>query len=161
MLQPSETAPDFELPLLNGGPWRLSDALRRGPVLLVFFKISCETCHLTLPYLQRLADAKHPGAPQLLAVSQDNAEDTQYFHDEFKTSMPTLLEDTDTWKTSNAYGIANVPAVFLIGQDGRIQRSFEGFFRPDLESLGALFGVTLFGPDDRVPMLKPGCMSKN
>jgi len=161
MLQPSDKAPDFELPLLTGGLWRLSDALQKGSVLLVFFKISCETCHLTFPYLQRLVDAGQSGAPQLLAVSQDNAEDTQYFHDEFKTSMPTLLEDPATWNVSNSYGIANVPTFFLIGADGVIERSFEGFFRPDLESLAELFGVNLFGPGDSVPLLKPGCMSKN
>jgi peroxiredoxin len=32
------TGDDFELPDQEGRPWRLADALARGPVLLVFFR---------------------------------------------------------------------------------------------------------------------------
>ena len=38
MIQPGEQAPDFELPDQDGRPWRLSDQLQAGPVLLVFYR---------------------------------------------------------------------------------------------------------------------------
>lgn len=33
-----DAAADFELPTHDGGSWRLSDALRGGPVLVVFYR---------------------------------------------------------------------------------------------------------------------------
>src|SRR5205085_12417845 len=36
-------APDFELNDANGRPYRLTEALRRGPVALVFYKSECPT----------------------------------------------------------------------------------------------------------------------
>ncbi len=33
-----DTAIDFELPDQSGSPWRLAEALARGPVLLVFYR---------------------------------------------------------------------------------------------------------------------------
>ena len=156
MPQPADGAPDFELPLLTGGSWSLAEALSKGPVLLAFFKIACPTCQLTFPYLQRLADSRAPGAPQLVAISQDNSGDTIYFQQQFGVSMPTVLEDTRTWNTSNAYRISSVPSLFLISRDGSVAHSFEGFVRSELEKLAELFAVPIFGPEDRVPAMKPG-----
>ena len=156
MLQAADPAPDFQLPLLTGGLWKLSEELRQGPVLLAFFKISCPACQLTFPYLQRLADSRHRGAPRVIAISQDNADDTTDFQRRFGVSMPTLIENSRTWTTSNAYGIASVPSLFLIGEGGVISRSSEGFHRAELEKLAELFAVPIFGPEDRVPAMKPG-----
>jgi peroxiredoxin len=156
VLQPADKAPDFELPLLTGGTWWLAEALRERSVLLAFFKISCPTCQLAFPFLQRLADSAHKDAPRLVAISQDNVSDTTYFQQRFGVSMPTLIEDSRTWGTSNAYQIASVPSLFLIAQDGTISRSSEGFHRAELEKLAELFAVPIFGPEDHVPAVKPG-----
>ena len=48
-LPPGSKAPDFELPDRDGASHSLSDALRKGPVLLTFFKISCPTCQFQSP----------------------------------------------------------------------------------------------------------------
>jgi len=50
-------APDFSLPLLQGGSFSLHDALKGGPVLLAFFKISCPVCQFAFPYIERLFQA--------------------------------------------------------------------------------------------------------
>ena len=52
--------------------------------------------------------------------------------------------------------ITHVPSMFLIGQDGRILKSINGFHRAELESLGDLFGIPTFRADERVPILRPG-----
>jgi peroxiredoxin len=156
MLQPPDSAPDFELPLLTGGSWRLSDALRESPVLLAFYKISCPTCQLTFPYLQRLADSKHAGAPRLVAISQDNAADTTSFMQRLGVTMPTLIEDSRSWAASNAYKISSVPSLFLVTKDGTIATCIAGFHRAGLEDLAEHFAVPVFGPEDKVPDIKPG-----
>jgi peroxiredoxin len=139
-------APDFELPDLSGEPWKLSEALKNGPVLLVFFKVSCPTCQLTLPFLERF------DSPQVIAVSQDDAAGTRGFG----TKLRTVLDTPRTYPVSNAYGITHVPALFLVESDGRISDSVEGFSKANLEKWGARFGVAPFHPGEQVPALRPG-----
>ena len=55
-------APQFELPLIEGGAeFSLESARARGPVLLVFFKISCPVCQYALPFFERLYRAHGGG----------------------------------------------------------------------------------------------------
>ncbi|MGD1070136.1 MAG: TlpA disulfide reductase family protein [Bryobacteraceae bacterium] len=156
MLANRNFAPNFELEDLAGKKWSLAEALKRGPVLLAFFKISCPTCQLTFPFLQRLADGGGKEAPQLVAVSQDDAADTAQFNKRFNLSMRTVLDPPRTYPASNAFGISHVPSLFLIEPDGRIHISGSGFGKFHLEELGARFGVSPFRPEDRVPVLQPG-----
>ncbi len=156
MLATGENAPGFALEDLAGEKWFLAEALKRGPVLLAFFKISCPTCQLTFPFLQRLADGGGKDAPQLVAVSQDDAAGTSQFHKRFSLSMRTLLDKVRAYPVSNAFGISHVPSLFLIEPDGRISMAVEGFSKAHLEKLGERFGVAPFHGDDRVPILQPG-----
>jgi hypothetical protein len=57
---------------------------------------------------------------------------------------------------SNAYGISSVPGLFLVEPDGTISRVLEGWSKMDMEALGAAAGMTLFRPDDSVPVWKAG-----
>jgi peroxiredoxin len=77
------TAPDFSLTSLDGKPFSLRDALARGPVVLIFFKISCPTCQYALPFYERLFQAYKNQHVMLVGVSQNNAEDTAAFAKEF------------------------------------------------------------------------------
>ena len=61
----------FRLPEVDGGEVVLSDLLRRGPVVLVFFRFAgCPACNIALPYY---ASELHPGleaaGATLVAVS--------------------------------------------------------------------------------------------
>jgi peroxiredoxin len=116
---------------------------------------------LTFPFLQRLADgAGAPqtgnGAPQLVAVSQDDAAGTAQFHQRFNLSMRTVIDKPRAWPASNAFGISHVPSLFLIEPDGRISMAVEGFSKAHLEKLGERFGAAPFHSGDRVPVLQPG-----
>jgi peroxiredoxin len=156
MLEPGAPAPAIDLPDLDGNQWTLEDALRRGPVVLVFFKISCLTCQLTLPFLQRLVDSEHPVVPQLIAISQDDAADTRLVQEQFGISMPTLLDKGPLFAASNAYRITSVPAIFVIETGGRVSSAVDGFNKAALEKLGERYKVTPFRATDQVPALRPG-----
>ncbi len=156
MLATGEKAPDFDAKDLTGETWSLGEALRRGPVLLAFFKISCPTCQLAFPFLQRLTDGAGEQAPQLVAVSQDEATATTVFHKRFHLSIETVLDQAPAFPASNAFGISHVPSLFLIEPDGRISTAVEGFSKTHLEKLGERFGVSPFRTADRVPVLQPG-----
>ena len=156
MLAAGVTAPDIDLDDLSGCSWSLAEALKRGPVLLAFFKISCPTCQLTFPFLQRLADGAGKDAPQLVAVSQDDAAGMAQFQQRFNLSMRTVIDKPRTYPASNAYGVSHVPSLFLVERDGRISLAVEGFSKAHLEKLGERFDAAPFHADDRVPVLQPG-----
>jgi peroxiredoxin len=159
VLETGNHAPDFTWPAIDGKTYSLNDALASGPVLAAFFKVSCPTCQFTLPFLDRAA--KHFGC--VWGVSQDDERATRDFGKHFRVSLPLLLEDTDDYPTSNAYGLTHVPSIFLIGTDGEILDSCVGFGREDLlrmtgklETLTGKKNFTLFNAGEDIPKLKSG-----
>jgi peroxiredoxin len=147
MVGVGEQAPAFRL-----GAFALEGLT--APVLLAFFKITCPTCQLTFPFLQRLADR---GGPRTVGISQDNAAGTAEFNAAFGVRFETVSDPaSEGYKVSNAYGLTHVPALLLVEPDGRISWTSEGFSRPALEQLALRFGVELFEPADRIPNFKPG-----
>jgi len=157
-LTAGQHAPDFRLEDLAGdGEKTLGELLARGPVFLAFFKVSCPTCQYTLPYLERMFRGRAEGAAGMFAVSQDDAEATREFHQEFGVTMPTLLDSARFgYPASNAYGLSHVPSMFFIEPDGNISWSSVGFVRKDLEALGEKLGAKPFQAGERVPEMKSG-----
>jgi peroxiredoxin Q/BCP len=94
-LQPGSQAPDFLLPDAEGRRFALADALKRGPVLLAFFKVACPTCQYALPFVERLARRLEGGAVTVWAISQDSPEHTAMFNREFGISLPPLFDPED------------------------------------------------------------------
>ncbi len=154
-------APDFELPSVEGTPFPLQGALSRGPVLAVFFKVSCPTCQYTFPFIERLHKLAGNGSVQILGISQDSREETEEFCKEYGISFPVLLDEND-YAASNDYGLHFVPTLFLIGNDGEIQLMSEGFCKADLLELQSKLklphgtGKELFKAGENVPEFRPG-----
>jgi peroxiredoxin len=154
LLDPGSRAPGFRLSRLEGGPAALAELTARGRVLLVFFKVTCPVCQLTLPFLERMHAS---GTLAICGISQNDATDTREFNRCFGVSFGTLLDAEDEdFPASNAYGISSVPSMFLVEPDGVIARVIEGWNKMDMEALGAAAGMTLFRPEDNVPAWKAG-----
>jgi peroxiredoxin len=130
-LIPGASAPDFELRALDGRRFVLRDELASGPVVLAFFKVSCPTCQYAFPFLERLERAYGHKVVRVIGVSQNNPRDTAAFIKEFDVTFPVLLDDTEKYPVSNAYGLTNVPTIFWIGQDGKIEVSSVGWVKAD------------------------------
>jgi len=150
---PGDRAPEFTLPLLDGGEASLQQLLTRGPVLLAFFKISCPVCQLTFPYLQRIHAA---GTLPVYGVSQNGTGDTRQFNRTYGVSFPTLLDPEKSFPASNAFRITNVPTLFLVESDGTVASVSDGWSKRDIESLGARAGVKPFREGESVPEWKAG-----
>jgi peroxiredoxin len=154
ILDAGSRAPGFRLSRLEGGEATLTEMTARGRVLLVFFKVTCPTCQLTLPFLERLHAR---GTLAICGISQNDAADTREFNSTFGVSFPTLLDaEDDGFPAGNGYGISAVPSMFLVEPDGMISRVIEGWNKIDMEALGALAGMTLLRPEDNVPAWKAG-----
>jgi cytochrome c biogenesis protein CcmG/thiol:disulfide interchange protein DsbE len=146
-------APDFSLPAIAGGNFSLQDALQQGLVLAAFFKVSCPVCQYTFPYLERLYKA-HGKKITIVGISQDNQQNTAAFLKEYCVTFPTLLEDPNGYTVSNAYGLTNVPSLFLIGQDGQIEISSVGWVKQEVEDINRKLAAVQQTP--LLPMFKPG-----
>lgn len=155
LLPAGSAAPHFTLPDVNGEARSLW-LQGSQTTLLVFFKVSCPTCQLMLPFVERL----HAGANgnlRVQTVSQDNPVSTQRFRRSYDLTVPTLIDDREGgYPASNAYGLTHVPSLFLIEPDGRVSWSDHGFSRLDVTRLGERFGVDLILPGEYVPEWKGG-----
>jgi peroxiredoxin len=155
-------APAFTLRDFEGKSHSLEQVLKKGPVLLAFFKGSCPTCQFTFPFLVRLHQGIEDGNHvQVWGISQNGAGDTRAFARELGIRFPLLL-DEDGYAVSNAYGITNVPTLFLVAPDGSVRLSGMGFSRRDIETVAAAFSrqqtqpINVFQPGEVIPDYKPG-----
>lgn len=153
MLSAGSPAPDIQLTGLGGASLTLSSVTAQAPAVVAFFKAGCPTCQLAFPYLERLAK----GGLRFIAVSQDNAQITAAFQEKFGITFETTLDPaTGGYAASNAFGLTNVPSIFVIEPGGRISTAFKGFDKAEFEALGQRAGVEPFTPQDNVPAFKPG-----
>ena len=97
-----------------------------------------------------------------MGISQDDAQATKSFASEYGVTFPVVL-DEDGYPVSNAYGLTNVPTIFLIETDGKVKVSSMGFDKKHLETIAAQLAerrkialAPLFRPDEVVPANKPG-----
>src|SRR6266567_5288561 len=122
-------APEFELKTLDGKQFSLSNALARGPVVLAFFKVSCPTCQYAFPFYERLHKAYPVKGISLVGISQNDAQETAAFLKDFGITFPVLLDDMRSYTVSNAYKLTNVPTIFWIAQDRKIEISSVGWLK--------------------------------
>lgn len=139
-------APDFSLLDLSGTRFSLPAALKQGPVLAAFFKVSCPTCQYTFPFLERIHQAHGDKKITVVGISQNNQRDTAAFLKEFGVTFQTLLDDPNGYAVSNAYGLTNVPSVFLIEQNGEIAITSVGWVKPEIEEINRKLSATLRVP---------------
>ncbi len=151
-------APDFSLPALvdgkDTGKFSLKAALQLGPVLAAFFKVSCPVCQYTFTYLERMNKAHGDKKITIVGISQDNRRDTAAFLKEYGVTFRTLLDDPNGYAVSNAYGLTNVPTLFLIGQDAQIEITSVGWVKQEVEDVNRKLAAAQQSP--LPPIFQPG-----
>lgn len=132
----------------------LAELRREGALLLAFYKASCPTCQLTLPFLERLRQA----GGRVWCVAQDSAMVVRGFNAEYgMEGMPSLVDPAgEGYPASCAFGLTHVPSMFLVEPDGAITWSSVGFVRAELEALSRKLGMAMFHDGDIVPAAKAG-----
>ncbi len=162
-LQAGAKAPDISLAAVDGATFSLQEALKKGPVVAAFFKVSCPVCQYAFPYFERVYKAHAGQNITFIAISQDDKRNTASFLKQYGVTFPTLLDDPNGYAVSNAYGLTNVPTWFLIGQDGEIEISSVGWVKQDVENLNRkLAGLhktnlpSLFKPGEEVRDFRAG-----
>ena len=89
--------------------------------LLAVLQTDCPTCQLIVPYLNRLAAA---GVP-LAGLSQDPEAETTAFAGAMDVAFP--LELDAGWARSIELGVATVPTLLVLDNDGNVVHCEPGF----------------------------------
>lgn len=161
-LPPGSEAPPFQLQDAIGNAWDLAQAFAGGPAVLAFFKVTCPTCKLAFPYLEKLNQAYGDCVP-FLGVAQDPGEAAVAFARELGPATFPLLIDDAPYPISVQYGLTNVPTVFAVEPGGKIAQTLVGFSKKDLQGLAEWLAeradrliAPLFPAGDPAPAFQPG-----
>jgi peroxiredoxin len=126
-----QPAPEFKLPDLSGNSVALS-SLRGKVVLLDFWSMSCGPCIREMPMIEAIGEA-HKADLVVWGVSFDQPDRDKKWLAEHQRTLPTL-SDAD-FVVSDLYKVPGIPALVLIGMDGKIRNYWEGeVSKPDLEA---------------------------
>ena len=148
-------AQEFALTSTTGQPVILSELIKRGPVVVAFFKVSCPTCQYAFPYFQRLSQVHKPEAVSVVGISQNDLSDTEAFMKKYGVTFPVAIDDSRHYVVSNAYKLTNVPTAYLVDRDGKIQVSSVGWARNDIEEIN--LKLSMMDPAQKPhPIFKPG-----
>jgi peroxiredoxin len=164
-LEAGVRAPEIELSLLDGSKFSLSEARKRGPVVAAFFKVNCPTCQLAFPYLDRIFKAYGKnGKFTFVGISQNEADFTEMFNKKFGVTFPVALDvEENGYPASKAYGLTNVPSIFLISPGSEIELSSVGWSKAEVEEINRELAAAsnmspaeIFRAGEDVPEFKPG-----
>src|SRR2546423_1580445 len=67
------------------------------------------------------------------AGAQDNAADAQAFAGEYGVKLPLALDEGGKYPVSDSYGLTNVPTLFWISPEGKIELSSVGWAKAEME----------------------------
>ncbi len=130
-LNVGETAPDFKLPDISGREVRISDL--DGFKMLTFYKVTCPTCQLTLPFVEKIHKA-YGSKVHFLGIVQDPPEEADRFRGDYGLTFPQLIDAPD-YRVSLDYKVEVVPTLYLINPEGRILFVEESFLKAGLEKI--------------------------
>ncbi len=117
-------APDFSMPLLDGGEFHLSDK-QGSPIIINFWASWCPPCREESPIFERTWRLYRDQGIQFAGVNiQDAAEDAESYVREFDLSFPNG-RDLDG-KITVDYGVIGLPVTFFISSGGVVEGRWVG-----------------------------------
>ncbi len=122
--RPGFLAPDFELPLLDGGTAKLSD-YRGHHVVLNFWATWCPPCRAEMPAIIKEYTRYKDKGLIVLAIDQSEPEEkVRAFRDAYGMPFPILLDKS--MRVADMYRIRSLPTTYFITPDGTIIDKVEG-----------------------------------
>lgn len=122
-----KVAPDFELPLLDGGQFKLSGMKGKKIVVLDFWATWCGPCVTALPRLAKIAERYKGRDVVVYPVNVgEKQEVVKRFVDEKRLVFTGMALDKYN-SVSRSYKVRGIPQTVLIGKDGVVKSVHVGF----------------------------------
>ncbi|MFF2912134.1 TlpA family protein disulfide reductase [Paenibacillus sp. NPDC057934] len=116
-------APDFEAVTAEGRQVRLSDY--RGQVVLINFWASwCKACVTEMPLIQDVSRARSGEMTALMVNVGDSKGTISEYMNSRNFTFPVIIDVTG--RISGLYGIAGLPATFIIDKTGTMRKTVMG-----------------------------------
>jgi peroxiredoxin len=145
-------APDFRLNTLAGRSISPADFRSQHMLVVAFWASWCGPCRVELPELVRFYRQTHTldADFELVAVSIDSDRaDAERAATELQLPFPVLLDPDSA--TLRAYGAQGIPALYVIGKEGRVRYANVGA-TPALDlTLAHELRIKNYGPPGSVP----------
>ena len=111
--------PDFEIELMNGEKFKLSDNIGKKIIILNFFATWCGPCREEMPELNNFYE-KHREEPFIFIGidAGENIEKVKEFASELEIKFPVGIDRDD--KIQKLYTVRGFPTTVLIGADGKV-----------------------------------------
>jgi thiol-disulfide isomerase/thioredoxin len=121
-----EPAPDFTLPLLDGGEFTLSKA-RGSIVILDFWATWCGPCRIAMPVLSEVSREFADKGVKLISIDlEEDPADVKAFLSQMGLDVTVAL-DRDS-SVAQAYQVSGIPQTVIVGRDGVIQKVHVGLW---------------------------------
>jgi peroxiredoxin len=160
-LEAGTKAPVFSLRDIEGKAHSLRELHSGDLALLIFYHRECPVCQFSAQFFAIMANKIKSSCVAIWGISQDAEDESEEFANERGLTMPILI-DAPHYAVSNAYGVTNVPTLFVI-EGGKIVKNCVGFSRDDFTEIAAMLarkaGVAppdLFAGRKDIPAVRPG-----
>ena len=157
----SGDTPEMVVPMLNGGPIKLSSL--RGKVLIIdFFRSTCQHCQQHAPHMAELYTQFRARGLAILGLASDQPEESpsvRAFIKQFKIGYPIGFITNETiayYADSHDHG---VPQIVLFGANGKMARRWIGWGPDTSKELLAAVQEQLQKAPAVKPAPRPGAKS--
>ncbi len=127
-------APDFELELLDGSTFRLSEQ-RGNIVVLDFWATWCGPCVMALPDVKKLDEEYRDRGVVVVGVSRDHIGHERRVREMAEEKELDYAIGIDTTDVGGSYHVRGIPCVVVIDADGIVQGRKVGYSPAGMKAL--------------------------
>jgi thiol-disulfide isomerase/thioredoxin len=123
----AKKAPDFTLPSVAGGNFRLS-SLKGKVVVLDFWAVWCGPCEDSMPFFQKLQDTYRTEGLEVVGLHVDDrappTDEVKEFLDDLGIRYANVVS---TAEVDDAYLVYAMPTTYILDRDGVVKKRHVGF----------------------------------